>query len=171
MSSPNEEGYVVSYPRLNQDDLKVKIKMADYVRLHRIITGMNAHTLWETFKAPGYPGLDSLKDTPDHIKKWARAWYQKLHQEHLDIYVEVCNMVFSAPFREDFEDSGAYKKACAEHFFRMVSYMPERIKLKSAYFIMLDRGNIAAIESIWDLLEPRGDDRSFQPLDTEEISA
>ena len=44
---PNHEGYVISYDRLGTDPLKVKIKMEDYVRLHKIVTGMNPRSIWE----------------------------------------------------------------------------------------------------------------------------
>src|SRR5208337_1932600 len=39
----NEEGYVLTYP----NGVKVKVKFAEYVRLHRILTGLNPKGIWE----------------------------------------------------------------------------------------------------------------------------
>lgn len=41
---PNAEGYVVHFPDAGE---RIKLKQADYVALHRILTGVTARTLWE----------------------------------------------------------------------------------------------------------------------------
>jgi RNA ligase len=43
----NEEGYVVYYPVSN---VRYKIKFDDYVKLHRIMTGLNEITVWEAVR-------------------------------------------------------------------------------------------------------------------------
>lgn len=44
---PNSEGLVVRYLAGEHADTMVKIKQADYVTLHRLVTGMTARRLWE----------------------------------------------------------------------------------------------------------------------------
>jgi putative RNA ligase len=41
---PNREGYVI---RFTDSDVRVKSKFTDYIRLHRLVTGVTARTVWE----------------------------------------------------------------------------------------------------------------------------
>ena len=63
----NREGLVVH--RL-ADDVRVKVKYEDYLRLHRIVTGLNARSVWESLLTPA--GFDDLvADLPDEFHTWA----------------------------------------------------------------------------------------------------
>ncbi len=65
---PGREGFVVHVP---DQDLRVKIKQEDYVLLHRIVTGLNARSVWEPL-ADGR-GLDELIEAlPDEFHDWVR---------------------------------------------------------------------------------------------------
>jgi RNA ligase len=57
----NREGVVVHY---TEPDVRVKVKYDEYVRLHRIVTGLSTLTVWEHLKA-GLPVDDMLDDVPD----------------------------------------------------------------------------------------------------------
>lgn len=66
---PNREGLVV---HVTSSDLRVKVKYEEYVRLHRIVTGLNARTVWE------YVALDRdlaelVESLPDEFHAWVRA--------------------------------------------------------------------------------------------------
>jgi RNA ligase len=62
---PNREGFVVAF----QSGLRVKVKFAEYVRLHKIVTGVNARSVWEALR--GGDDLASLLDgVPDEIYAW-----------------------------------------------------------------------------------------------------
>ena len=64
----NAEGLVV-YVRATND--RVKIKQADYVRLHRIIMQLNERSVWEHLRDGGtVEGL--LDDLPDEFHVWVR---------------------------------------------------------------------------------------------------
>jgi RNA ligase len=81
------EGYVV---RFTEDDLRVKFKYADYVRLHRIITGTNAKAIWEHL-ALGDPMEHILDNVPDEFFKWASSIIDDLnnafaHHEGMAMY-------------------------------------------------------------------------------------
>lgn len=63
VSRLNKEGYVVWFP---QTDLRVKIKHDEYVRLHRLVTGVSARRIWEALSAG--ISIDSwLEDVPDEL--------------------------------------------------------------------------------------------------------
>lgn len=64
----NAEGYVLRWP----DGTRAKIKHDEYVRLHRLLTGVNARRIWEIL-ANGDP-LDPLLDVvPDEFYAWVQA--------------------------------------------------------------------------------------------------
>ena len=65
----NQEGFVI---RFQQSGLRVKIKLDEYIRLHRLLTGVNARVVWELL-ATGQ-SLDALLDhVPDEFYAWVRA--------------------------------------------------------------------------------------------------
>ncbi|WP_045742403.1 RNA ligase [Actinoplanes rectilineatus] len=60
------EGLVVHFTEADQ---RVKIKYADYVRLHRLVTGLTPRTVWEILAAGG--DLDDLiAPLPDEFHRW-----------------------------------------------------------------------------------------------------
>ncbi len=68
------EGLVVWFPGL---DLRLKIKYAEYVQLHKIVTGLNARTVWERIE-----DLDALiEPLPDELHAWVRGVAAELHAE------------------------------------------------------------------------------------------
>ena len=63
----NSEGFVVLFP---QADVRVKLKFAEYVNLHRIYTGLSAHSIWKML----YDGstVEALvQKLPDELQPWA----------------------------------------------------------------------------------------------------
>lgn len=77
------EGYVVTWP----DGTRVKVKLGEYVRLHRIVTGVNARHIWERLaNADQLPGRDALADildrVPDEFYDWADGWVTRLTTAH-----------------------------------------------------------------------------------------
>jgi RNA ligase len=68
------EGLVVWFPGL---DLRLKIKYAEYIQLHKIVTGLNARTVWERID-----DLDALiEPLPDELHTWVRSVAAELHAE------------------------------------------------------------------------------------------
>lgn len=65
---PNAEGVVL---HLLDTDERVKVKQEDYVRLHRIVTGLNERVVWEHLSS-GKPLADLLAPLPDEFHDWAR---------------------------------------------------------------------------------------------------
>ncbi|MEV7008249.1 RNA ligase [Streptosporangium sp. NPDC051022] len=65
---PGAEGLVV---RLVDTGQMVKIKQADYVALHKIITGLNARGVWEAL-GEGKTISDICEPLPDEFHQWVR---------------------------------------------------------------------------------------------------
>jgi RNA ligase len=60
------EGLVIWFP---DTDVRVKVKYEEYVRLHRIVTGLSARTVWERLA-----DLDALVESlPDEFHGWVRT--------------------------------------------------------------------------------------------------
>lgn len=74
---PNREGLVAWFP---DPDIRIKIKYEEYVRLHRIVTGLNARAVWERLMA-GDCTADIARDLPDEFHGWVRDVAESLTAE------------------------------------------------------------------------------------------
>jgi RNA ligase len=144
----NREGYVVSYHTSHiTPPVKVKIKFDDYVRLHRIVTGMNTKSVWEMLSNEG--SVERLLDgTPQHFRDWLSRWVEKLENEHGEL-VNTMNRVFlNRPFH-DTSDQRGYRKACAEYF------KAEAPHLTAPLFKLLDGDRNGAEMAVWKMIKPK----------------
>lgn len=81
-----KEGLVVHFVGSDQ---RVKLKQADYVALHRIVTGLSTRTVWEHLAA-GKPLTDLIEPLPDEFHAWVREVGADLTREVARIEDEVC---------------------------------------------------------------------------------
>lgn len=65
---PNAEGIVV---HILDIDERIKIKQEDYLKLHKIVTGLNERTVWEHISA-NLPLGDLLDPIPDEFHEWVQ---------------------------------------------------------------------------------------------------
>ena len=152
----NEEGYVVTYSRGDKaPPLKVKIKFEDYCRIHKVVTGMNPRGIWEIVKKG-----ESLVlfDFPDHFQQWVVNWEFKLNIKFDGIKKDLYDIYEARPVRMTVADDRQYRKDCALYFQSL-----NRPELTGAFFLLLDGKDPS--EKLWDLIEPRGDDKSFREGD------
>jgi RNA ligase len=75
-SQRNFEGYVLFWPRTQQ---RVKIKLPDYVELHRLVTDFSAKRVWAAIRDGAFERL--LADAPDEVFGWARTIQGELQQK------------------------------------------------------------------------------------------
>lgn len=80
----NSEGFIVRFT--NGD--RCKIKFADYVKLHRVLTNCSSYDIWENLKEFDKLPEEMLKDVPDEFYDWVHGMEGKLrkefkHVEHL----------------------------------------------------------------------------------------
>jgi RNA ligase len=80
LDEKNKEGFVVKF----NTGLRVKVKFSEYLRLHRIITGVSNLVIWEHL-AEGRSFEDLLDKVPDEFYKWVKktcddllAWYNAI---------------------------------------------------------------------------------------------
>jgi RNA ligase len=71
---PNREGLVVHVPSTGQ---RVKLKYEEYLRLHKIITGLTSRTVWEALVA-GTSVAEICEPLPDEFHAWARSVAERL---------------------------------------------------------------------------------------------
>ena len=80
----NKEGFVIKF----QNGFRVKIKFSEYVKLHRIITGVSNIAIWEYMKEA--KDIDVLLDkVPDEFYNWVKQTKNNL-QQHYDTILSGC---------------------------------------------------------------------------------
>lgn len=80
-----EEGFVMYWPYQN---MRVKMKSADYLALHKMIFGLNARMVWERVKE-GETWEQICDNIPDEFHPWVKKIATDLQQEHDRIYRQV----------------------------------------------------------------------------------
>lgn len=71
------EGLVVHVPA---SDTRIKLKYEEYVRLHRIVTGLSARTVWEALVNGSTPEQIAAP-LPDEFHPWVNDLSARLHDE------------------------------------------------------------------------------------------
>lgn len=81
----NAEGFVVYLPERN---IHVKIKQADYLALHRIVTGLSARSVWKHM-SEGKTLAELIDGMPDEFHEWTKnVWNDleaKVREQDLEI--------------------------------------------------------------------------------------
>jgi len=128
----NKEGFVVRF----SSGLRVKIKMEEYKRLHRLLTQCNARTIWEILKS-GQSLEQFLDRVPDEFYNWVKktnaellAQFAAIEQECAQIVVQVQDL----PSRKE------------------QALVVVKTRYSGIVFSMLDHKNYQ--EAIWKLLYP-----------------
>lgn len=133
----NQEGYVFHWPFRN--NLRVKMKGKEYVRLHRLITGFSTKSIWECLM--NEQNLDDiLQNIPDEFYDWVREKEKELWSQFSKIRNDA-----SSAYHETIQIAGRREKA----IFLKEQY-PE---IMSEVFAMMDEKDWKAI--IWKKLRPK----------------
>ncbi len=145
---PNAEGIVVTFV----DSKKmVKIKQEDYVALHKVITGLNARTVWEAL-GEGKSIAEICDPLPDEFHDWVRDiayWLigeQDLMVAHVKQVHEHILDVLNVPVGGVVE-----RKAYAA-----LATTPDRKEISGLLFMLLDGKQIGS--TVWKTLRPRADE-------------
>lgn len=99
ISEENAEGFVIRF----ESGLRLKLKFAEYVRLHRIMTRVNAKTIWE-FLRTNQPFDELLLRVPDEFYAWVRSTRDDLLAQFSAVEEEgrlVYEQVKSLPTRKE----------------------------------------------------------------------
>jgi RNA ligase len=133
----NREGFVLHFP---VSDQRVKVKFEEYVRLHRIVTGITARHIWERMSA-GRPLDDLLELVPDEFYQWGRDTERDLADQF-----EEFDRKIRAQFGLISRLAGDDRKAFAEY----VRKLP--VKSKPAMFHLFDGKPIDQL--VWKMIRP-----------------
>lgn len=121
---PNCEGYVVAF----DSGIRVKIKHAEYVRLHKLITGVNARHIWEILGAEG--DLASMLDgIPDELHQWIQKVQLDLFDDFMAIESAAADVFAERPETDDRRALAEYFKASGANtavLFKMLDGKPYR---------------------------------------------
>lgn len=144
LNRKNEEGFVILWPDCG---FRLKIKFDEYVRLHRLITGVTARSIWDLMRT-GTSMDELLERVPDEFYNWVAKTRDEL-QNHYNFILEKSNQI--AAYARTLEN----RKAQAEYL--------QRVAHPSIVFKMLDGKNPE--EQIWRLIKPKAE----KPFKIEEV--
>jgi RNA ligase len=133
---PNQEGFILKWP----NGFRLKYKLDDYVRLHRVLTRIQAKDIWECLsqKQDLSQFLDSV---PDEFYTWVKTVKADLEAQYQTIETEA---------RRVFKDLGDRKQTAA--------YFQTQANAK-ILFLMLDGRDYSQV--IWRQVKP-GFQRPFR---------
>lgn len=136
MQKNNAEGFVIRY----KSGVRAKVKFEEYVRLHRLITGVNAKTIWDLLRN-NQPFDELLDRVPDEYYDWVQKTRDDLTTRFKDIRYHA-QQIF---ILEHGDNRNQPRKETAMRF-------KQYPQLQGILFAMLDNKNYEEI--IWKMLRP-----------------
>jgi RNA ligase len=149
----NFEGYVVKF----ENGLRVKVKLDEYVRLHKVMTGITPNRLWESLKN-GDDIESMIKDLPDEMYDETMQVVEDIRNAAaaiVDLHIAVFSML---------ELDGLTRKDQANLILQKCRIPFEienviRIDLNSGImFSLLDGKHDVVLKKTWDLVKPESND-------------
>jgi RNA ligase len=134
----DEEGYVLTWYRPNTTPFRLKMKFIEYLRLHRIVTGVSPKRVWEVLATGQSNELQEYLNhsTPwfaEFAKKWLRALtaeYQRINDAAMAVYAKGLD---ASGDWDCHGNLGQIRKAFAE-----VVTRPDNKEFSAVAFAMLD---------------------------------
>lgn len=77
MDTQNSEGFVLYYP---DDNIRMKIKFPEYIRLHKLVTGVSEIAIWEHLRDGKGLG-DLIEKVPDEFYQWVTQVSNRLNNQ------------------------------------------------------------------------------------------
>lgn len=131
----NAEGVVVLFPATGE---RLKIKQADYVELHKIVTGMSDRKIWEMLSDEAVTLDDIKRPLPEEFHPWVDQVADELHTKMIAMITSAWNEYFDVLYELSQENEHWTRK----DFALKVKDSPNRAYL----FMQLDN------KSLWDVL-------------------
>ncbi len=155
----NFEGYVLLWRRPGQTPFRLKVKYVDYLRLHRMVSGVSAKAIWRGLLDPAYKGElnEWINNSTPWFSKFVSKWVRSLQGRHDELAgkaygtFNTCQQVMRVLHKEDFP----LRKEWAEMFSR-----PENVEVRAMMFALLDGKDPEPI--IWKRVRPLI--KSSQPM-------
>lgn len=138
LEQPNEEGFVIRF----SDGERVKVKFAEYVRLHRLVTGVTARAIWDVLRTGGDLG-GMLERVPEEFAAWVVQTATGLRNRALDMEHAACDVYEQVRGLPTRKEQATHPAMLADR------------SLAGIVFAMLDTKDIAPI--IWRMLRPEAE--------------
>lgn len=135
LSRSNAEGWVVWLSSTKA----AKIKQADYIELHRMVSNLSEKEVWRQLRAGNYDYY--VKELPDELYALAEGWADGLRDQFMEVHTQAFIDLKSLP-----DDT---RKEQALWIQRNVP-----ANVRGLVFGLLDGKDIS--DSIWRILEPKG---------------
>ena len=147
----NFEGYVLVWRREGQTPFRLKVKYVDYLRLHRMVSGVSAKAIYRGLSDPAYAGdLDEwCNESTPWFSKFVNKWVKALTTRYAELLARATTVYDSTEglrlLNKGFVSLGEIRKLHAEEFKKY----PE---VKGILFAMLDGKDVSAVA--WKLVKP-----------------
>jgi RNA ligase len=130
LEEENKEGFVVKF----KSGYRLKVKFAEYVRIHRIVTQVSSLSIWEYLKTNQSMEL-ILDRVPDEFYDWVKETVKKYTEQY-----EAIETAAKAEFKvlETRKDTAFYFQTC---------------QYPAVLFSMLDGRDYSQI--VWKMLKPK----------------
>ena len=157
-----EEGYVLHF----ESGLRLKLKFSEYLRLHKLVTGINNRRIWEVLAA-GQSIEPFLERVPDEFYQWVDTVATDLHAQHETICDEA-HRVFERIRREAAHKVGIHDASLAGSLamgrelrkeFALLTQPHPRIS--GLLFTLLDHGDIKPL--VWKMIRPEEAETPYAP--------
>lgn len=131
----NAEGVVLYF----DSGFMVKVKYDEYVRLHRLVTGVTKRRIWDLLR--NNESVDELLErVPEEFEKWVRDTIFDLKKQYSDMEQNAESVLVRVATMNNRKDQAIY-----------INTYPK--ELRGIVFAMLDRKPVDPI--IWRLLKPK----------------
>jgi len=121
LTAPNSEGFVARF----SSGLRVKIKLDEYVRLHRLRSQLSARYVWDCLRN-GEDVVGVIGHLPDEVYGEVIRVRDEIQAEH-DLLVKRCRAVFEGRPTADRKGTALYfigSRACTSVLFAMLDGKP-----------------------------------------------
>lgn len=154
-----DEGFVLTWYRKGKTPFRLKLKYDEYVRLHRIVTGVSAKRVWEALSRGDEATLKEwLEGTTPWFAKFAKKWikiftleYAKLEAEATETFKDT-SIAISRQFADQLVKTGGIDFAVLRkvnvEMYKALQKQPESIR--PILFAMLDKDEVPPV--IWKIV-------------------
>lgn len=146
-SRENSEGYVIHF----EGGLRLKMKHAEYVRLHRLLTGVSSKSIWELLKN-GQDFEELIENVPDEFYDWVKDTADKLKLAHTNLLQKAHNRFNQVKGMDS-------RKLMAQEL------QGDEPVIKAITFALLDGKEAQASEIAWKSLRPKYEQPFKQDID------
>lgn len=142
----NAEGFVIYFPDLQY---RVKLKQDDYVKLHKIVTGLTKRRVWENMKA-GQTLEDICEIVPDEWHEWLQETYWEIDAD----LRAISRVVYDDYFKYLRETYLAHPDDWSRKYFAEAI---KDHKYKGFIFLLLDGAEMKMRSKMFDAVYPAAD--------------